>query len=133
VTRQIVRFRAGEGRFAVPVEHAQHVVSAMGITELPSGRPDVAGLLEVDGRALTVFTTLGAGRRHVLVLGEDRPRLGLLVAEVEGVDRVDDAEVGSPPGGQRAPFVSGVIPYPEGMVLLIDAVTLAETLRAEAT
>lgn len=133
MTRQVVRFRAGEGRYAVPVEHAQHVLSPKGITQLPSGRSDVAGLLDIDGRALTVFTTLGSGRRHVLVLGEGRPRLGLLVAEVEGVDRIDEAEVGSPPGGQRAPFVSGVIACPEGMVLLIDADTLAETLRAEMT
>jgi chemotaxis signal transduction protein len=133
VTRQVVRFRAGEGRYAVPVEHAQHVLSPEGITELPSRRPDVAGLLHIDGRALTIFTTLGSGRRHVLVLGEDRPRLGLLVAEVEGVERVDEAEVGSPPGGQRVPFVSGVIACPEGLVLLIDAGTLAESLRAEAT
>jgi chemotaxis signal transduction protein len=133
VTRQIVRFRAGDGRYAVPVEHAQHVLSPEGLTELPSGRPDVAGLLDIDGRALTIFTTLGPGGRHVLVLGEDRPRLGLLVAEVEGVERVDEAEVGSPPGGQRAPFVSGVISCPEGMVLLIDAGTLAQTLWAETT
>jgi chemotaxis signal transduction protein len=90
-------------------------------------------LLDIDGRALTIFTTLGPGGRHVLVLGEDRPRLGLLVAEVEGVERVDEAEVGSPPGGQRAPFVSGVISCPEGMVLLIDAGTLAQTLWAETT
>lgn len=115
----------------MPVEQAQHVLSPRGITELPSGRPDVAGLLDVDGRALTIFTTLGSGRRHVLVLGHDRPRLGLLVDEVEGVERIEDADIGSPPGGQTASFVSGVMACPEGLVLLIDAGVLAESLRAE--
>ncbi len=123
--RSVVRFRTGDGHYAVPVEQAREVLNPSGLAPLPSPQPGVAGLLERDGSALTVVTALGAGDQHVLVLDAgDRP-FGLLVEEVLGVDRIDEATVAPRPAGQRDPLIAGVVESGHGMVLLVDVAILA--------
>ena len=126
--KSVVRFRTGDGEFAVPVEHAREVLATAGLTPLPSPQPDVAGLLERDGVALTVLSALGAGTSHVLVLDAGHKPFGLLVEEVLGVERIDESSVSPPPAGQRGTVVSGVLDTNHGMVLLVDVADLAGRL-----
>jgi chemotaxis signal transduction protein len=126
----LVRFRTGDGEYAVAVEHAREVRSAAGLLPLPSPRPGVVGLLPGEGQPLTVVAALGSGRDHVVVLEpDDGGAFGLLVEEVRGVVTVGADEVGASPAGQAGDLVSGVLNAPEGLVLLVDVDALARTLN----
>src|SRR4051812_7664683 len=113
----LVRFRTGRGLFAVPVEQTRGVRPVSGLVPMPSPRPDVAGVVPDELGALTVLTTLGPGRNHVLVLDAGGHTFGLFVEEVTGLVRLDDEEIGSPPPGQDGDVVTGVVSAPEGLVL----------------
>jgi chemotaxis signal transduction protein len=56
----------------------------------------VAGLLYRDGQTVTVVSPLGAAQGQVLVLDGDGATIGLLVDEVVGIERVQEAP-GLPP------------------------------------
>jgi chemotaxis signal transduction protein len=124
----VVRFRTGNGDYAVPVEHARQVRSASGLLPLPAARSDVVGLLRNGDAALTVVSALGPGGDHVLVLDPGERPFGLLVEEVTGVSTIDDDAVGPPPTGQHDDLVAGVIATPSGLVLLVDAAAIAKRL-----
>ena len=128
--KTLVRFRTDRGLFAVPVDQTRAVYPAGGIVPLPEPRADVAGVLARPEGALTVLTALGAGDRHILVLDIADRRFGLLVEEVTGLQRVDDADIGPPPDGQESSVVVGVVAAAGEMVLLVDATALARRLEA---
>ena len=127
--KTLVRFRTDRGLFAVPVDQTRAVYPAEGIVPLPEPRADVAGVLARPEGALTVLTVLGAGDRHILVLDIADRRFGLLVEEVTGLERVDEARIGPPPDGQASGVVVGVVAAGGEMVLLVDAVALARRLE----
>ena len=124
----VVRFRTGNGEYAVPVEHTREVRSVSGLLPLPAARPGVVGLLHRGGDALTVVSVLGPGGDHVLVLDAGERVFGLLVEEVTGVATIDDGTVGPPPDGQEDDLVAGVISMPNGFVFLVDAPAMARRL-----
>lgn len=127
--RQLVRFRTGDGTYAVPVTSAREVRPAEGLQPLPSPRPGVAGLLARDEVAVPVLDGLGPGRGHVLVLDNDGQVFGLLVEEVTGVSSVDDAAIAPPPPGQDDPMIAGVLHEDDGVVLVVDVAVLGKILE----
>jgi chemotaxis signal transduction protein len=80
--------------------------------------------------ALTVLSILGEPGDHVIVIDDGGLSFGLLVAEVTGVQAVDEAEIGPPPSGQDGTTVSGVLVAEEGIVLLLDSAALRERLTS---
>ena len=124
----VVRFRTGNGQYAVPVEHARQVRSASGLLPLPGARSDVVGILRSGHDALTVVSMLGPGDDQVLVLDPDERPFGVLVEEVTGVSTIDDGAVGPPPSGQNDDLVTGVIATSSGLVFLVDTAALAKRL-----
>jgi len=128
--RTIVRFRTADGVYAVPVEQVSEVRSAAGLAPLPAPLPGVAGLMPRTGGALPVLTVLGSLGHHVVIVENGRLSFGLLVEEVTGVLRVDEAQIGEPPPGQHQQLVSGVIISEQGMVMLLDVDALAGKLTS---
>ncbi|MBV8959637.1 MAG: chemotaxis protein CheW [Actinobacteria bacterium] len=128
--RSLVRFRTGDGDYAVPVEHTREVRTSSGMVPLPASAAGVAGLLQRDDEPLTVVSTLGPGRDHVLVLDAGTGPFGLLVEEVAGVVNVDDADVGPAPAGQNGGLVTGVVNLAGVMVLLVDPARVGAPLGA---
>ena len=57
-----VRFRAGSGEYAIPVDRAREVRRADGITQLPEARHGVAGFLPLDGTANPTDVTQSLAR-----------------------------------------------------------------------
>jgi chemotaxis signal transduction protein len=124
----VVRFRTGDGEFAVAVADVREIRTAAGMRSIPSSRAGVVGMLANGEAALTVVDSLGTGRDHVLVLDGGGPPFGLLVEEVTGVVTVDDHRFGPPPAGHQGDVVSGVIAFPDQLVLLIDPAAIARAL-----
>jgi chemotaxis signal transduction protein len=121
----VVRFRAGDGEFAVMVDQTREVRTTEGLMALPEAAPSVVGLLTRGEEALTVVAPLGMGGNQVLVLepspAAESRAFGVLVHEVIGVTSVADDQVGPPPDGQAGGLVSGVIWDQGRLVMLVDA------------
>ncbi len=129
----LVCFATETGEFALPVGMVRGVRAANALHALPDARPDVAGLLHVDGRPIPVVSLLGAKGDHVLVVrpsASEGPRreFGLLALQVHGVIRVDQAAVSGPPEGQRHGLCAGVVVQDRGLVLIVDPAALARVL-----
>ena len=127
---KVVRFRTGDGEYAVAVEDAREVRTAAGMVQLPSPGAGVIGLLPRDGDSLTVLDALGSGSDRVLVLDNGDSVFGLLVEEVSGVVSVDPEQIGPPPVGQVGGLVSAVLRAADGLVLLVDTAALARGLTS---
>ena len=123
----VVDFRTSGGRYCIPVDAAVAVRSAAGLVPLPAPRAGVVGILP-GGQPITVLSVLGSGRDHILVLSAEGQTFGLLVEEVIGLSRVDDAAISVAPDGQAEAFISGVISRDGGLVLVADPVALAGRL-----
>ena len=122
--KTVVRFRAPEGEYALPVENVNEVRSSADLTSLPEPRAGVAGLMRRGDDAITVLSVLGEPGDHVIVLEDGGLTFGLLVEQVTGVHEVQDEEIGPPPPGQDRATVSGVLAGDEGLVLLLDCAAL---------
>ncbi|HET9770198.1 MAG TPA: chemotaxis protein CheW [Acidimicrobiia bacterium] len=127
--RTVVRFRTERGLFAIPVDQTRAVYPAEGIVALPEAREDVAGVVQRPEGPITVLSALGPGDRHVLVLDAAGRLFGLLVEEVTGLERLDEADIGPPPDGQESSLVVGTLSSGGEMVLLVDAAALARRLE----
>lgn len=88
-----VSFSLGRERYAVEARHVFAVFRLESLTPLPGARPPVAGVTPWRGDVLTVLDIRGLvgatataldDLARVIVLGNDRPELGLLA------DRIDD-------------------------------------------
>lgn len=117
--KTLVCFRAGDGDFAVPVESTTGVRTPEGITSLPGSRDDVVGVLPGEP-PITILSTLGEGRDHVLVLSVDGMCFGLLVQQVLGVLSVSDDDIGPAPAGQREDYVAGTVRNVDNLILVAD-------------
>jgi chemotaxis signal transduction protein len=126
--RTIVRFRASDAEYALPVEDVTEVRSASELTPLPAPRSGVAGLMTHGGDALPVLSVLTELGRHVLVMSAADVHFGVLVDEVVGVERVEDGLVGPPPRGQDRDNVTGVIVEEGRLILLLDSAALGARL-----
>ena len=124
----VVRFRAENGDYAIPVERVSEVRAATGLMPLPAPRAGVAGLMRRGDAALPVLATLDAAGRHVVIIDNGALSFGLLVGEVIGVQVVVDALVGAAPPGQGSPIGLGVIKDGPALTLLLDVDALAGQL-----
>lgn len=123
----MVCFVSAGAAYCVPVEAARAVRPARGVVTLPSGRPDVTGILPGDP-PLSVLSLLGPGGRHILVLETNGKRFGLLVEAVSGLRRIDEADIRPAPDGQERRLVSGTIDADDGLILVADPAAMAERL-----
>jgi chemotaxis signal transduction protein len=94
---------------------------------LPAARPDVAGLMP-GNPPLTVISPLGAAGGHILVVESGDTTFGLLVDEVSGLRRIEDAEVRFALRGQDRGLVSGTFAVGDDLILVADVDALAERL-----
>ncbi|HEX2699728.1 MAG TPA: chemotaxis protein CheW [Acidimicrobiales bacterium] len=124
----IVRFRVGDAPYAMPVERISEVRSARDLTPLPDPRDGVAGLMRRGDSTITVLTMSERAGRHVIVIDSGAAEFALLVDEVTGVHRVDDASVRPSPAGQRHGVVGGVVADGAELVFLLDVSALARRL-----
>jgi purine-binding chemotaxis protein CheW len=124
-SRQVL-FRAGGERFGLPLEAVREVVIPQApFARVPRAGAAVRGAMNLRGRVVAVVDLaalvgvgaepLAGGRGQVLVLDRDRRALGLLVAQVIGVEPLAP-ERAEPPGS----MVRGVGHLGGGAVTLLD-------------
>jgi chemotaxis signal transduction protein len=126
--RKVVRFRAGDERYAVDLAHVVRVEAPGNLRALPDARPGVLGLLP-GAEAVPVVAALGEGGRRVLVLEAQGKRFGLAVQEVSEVSVVAEVDLFPAPEGQEAGVVLRVVREGgETQSLLIDPAILLTRL-----
>jgi chemotaxis signal transduction protein len=103
------------------------VRTADGMVLLPDPSADVAGIIPGEP-PLTVISPLRSAGGHIIVIEAGEKRFGLLVDEVTGLERVDDADIRPAPRGQDRPLVSGTVDSGEHLVLVADPIALAARL-----
>lgn len=137
-----VAFSLGRERYAIEATHVFAVFRLESLTPLPGALPPVAGVTPWRGDVLTVLDIRGLvgaiptaldDLARVIVLGTDRPELGLLA------DRIDDplqldAEAVHPLSADRASRGSEILRgVTSDAVVVIDApALLARQSAAEA-
>ena len=123
----MVCFSSAGAKYCVPVEDTRAVRTAEGMVALPAALQDVTGVVPGDP-PLSVLTVLGAGGGHILVIESDGNRFGLLVDEVNGLCRVDEAQIRPAPRGQDRTLVSGTLDLGDGLTLVVDPAAMAARL-----
>lgn len=127
---QLLVFRLGEQRYALPLAAVERIVRAVEVTPLPGAPPIVLGAIDVQGRVLPV---LNLRRRFLLPAREISPADQFLIAstarravvlvidEAQGViEREPSAVIGSDkivPGLEQ---FQGVLKLDDGLVLIHD-------------
>jgi chemotaxis signal transduction protein len=131
----VLRFRMGEGDWAIDVRNVRRIVAAGPLQPLPAPLPGIIGLLAgaIDGPPIPVLAPERPDEgRHVIVLEAGTRRFGLRVSEVTGVLRGEQVRMGPAPAGQDERLVTGTVETPTGSALLLDAYALSDRLEGEA-
>lgn len=126
----MVRFKTAVGMWVVAVDNVVGVRPSSVVRSLPSPARGVAGVLDHDGRAVPVLSTLGVGRRHVLILEWGTTVAGLLVDEVTGVVQVGADDIGPAPSGQQAALVEGTVQEGTELAYVLDVGQVLNTAQS---
>ncbi len=118
---EVLKFGLDDEQFAIETRHVREVIPPGDITPLPGGPPFLAGLTNLRGEVLAVMdlrTFFGirandnaAGRRWVVILGDQRVEFGLLVDDIDEVAPLPIGEILDPSASAAAAtreFVRGV-------------------------
>jgi chemotaxis signal transduction protein len=123
----MVCFEAAGTRYCLPVGVTRAVRTADGMTPLPDPAADVTGIIPGDP-PLTVISPLRSTGDRVLVIEAGGKVFGLLVDEVTGLQRIEDADVRPAPQGQHQPLVCGTFDTDGRVTLVADPSALAQQL-----
>lgn len=127
-----VSFRLHAETYALPVADVREIVRVDAVTRVPGGPREIRGVTNVRGRVipvvdLSVRLGLEAGdlspRSRVLVAEARERPIGLLVDEVEAVERIDLLAVEPPPREvrtERSELVLGVLRRDRALTILLD-------------
>jgi purine-binding chemotaxis protein CheW len=93
ITNDFVTFEIGEQLFGVPIDEVQDVFKPQRLTPVPLSHPDVAGVLNLRGRIVTMIDCrqhLGLGRssyENMMAVGVERAgeSYGLLIDKIGDV------------------------------------------------
>lgn len=131
-TREFVTFAIAGRWFGAEVIEVQDVFSLQGVTPVPGARPDVAGLINLRGRILTVIDArarLGLPPREAgepamaIGLEHEGESYGLAVDRVGEVLTLSDEQCESPPANLDEAWrevARRVYRLPSGLIVAID-------------
>lgn len=139
-TLEVLRVGIGGRALAVETRHLHAVLRDVAPTPLPGAAAPVSALVPWRGRILTALdlraplgipATADDAARHLLVLGDALPELGLLVDEVHALESLDPARLHPLPDGAaaRREYVAGLT---DDALLLLDAAALLRLHAADA-
>jgi purine-binding chemotaxis protein CheW len=121
--------------YAVPLISVHEVVRPGPITPVPRARVDIAGVMSLRGRLVSVLDLRRSihvaavpldGRHRVIVLELDDEDVGFLVEDVRGVERFSEhqMESASALAGVEKPHLRGVARRGNEMLIILDLLSL---------
>jgi purine-binding chemotaxis protein CheW len=129
-TLELVVWRLGAHRYALPLTAVERVLPAAEVTPLPDAPDVVTGILNVQGRIVPLVDLrrrLGQPQRElaladqIVLARSERRVLAFAVDSVQGVvSHEAQAMVDTREASLRAGFVSGVIKLSDGLLLVHD-------------
>jgi purine-binding chemotaxis protein CheW len=129
-TLRLAVFQVDDQRYGLEVQTVERVLPVVAIPELPGAPEVVRGAVNVRGRVIPVVdlrVRFGQPARalrlsdHLLLVRTRRRRLALLIAEAQGVVSVPrEALTPMEPAIAGAGHVKGIVPLPDGLLLLQD-------------
>jgi chemotaxis signal transduction protein len=134
----ILLLRVGGERYGIPAEAVQAVAALLRLSPLPHAPPEVAGLTARGGQILPVFhlrAVLGLSLAalpeygRIVLLGEGREQLALVVDAVEGMKAVDVSTLKPAPATLSAPAFALVLGVDDEGVPLLDPAALLASDR----
>jgi len=134
----IVSFWLGSQQYGLPLEAVLEVVRLPALVTLAGAAPALCGLLNLRGYYLPVLdgrVLVGEAPRYelsnqIIIVGHARPKLGLLVDQVNGVARFSRAARAPLQNGLATPLLESVINSENGALIVLDLTVLA-ALAAE--
>lgn len=132
-----LQFSLGDQQYGLNVLQIREIICATEITPVPGAPEHVLGIINVRGSIITVVDTrfrLSLPSREmqdgdwILIMDIDGQSIGLLVDEVSEVidvnpDRIESMRTNDSATDSR--HVNGVLQQPEGMMVLLDAESVA--------
>ncbi|MDF1749651.1 MAG: chemotaxis protein CheW [Alphaproteobacteria bacterium] len=137
--QQILTTFVGDQKFGVPVLTVQDILRPRNVAAVPKAPPDVAGLINLRGRIVTVVDLrqwLGFGKAvsneqmHVVIECEGE-HYSFLVDSVGDVVTVDTAKVEAVPPSLPSSWktiANSVVRHEDELILIIDVSVLISTL-----
>jgi len=131
-----LQFSLGDQQYGLNVLQVREIICATDITPVPGAPEHVLGIINVRGSIITVVDTrhrLSLPSREmqesdwILIMDIEGQSIGLLVDEVSEVIDVDPDRIESMrtnDSSTDARHVNGVLQQPEGMLVLLDAVSV---------
>jgi len=125
---KLIFFRIGEASYALPAEDVQEIMLGLTIHYLPFLPPFVRGLINRLGEPVTVIDLqslfhgeLNQGQAF-LILKSHISKMAFLIDEVQDIALVQASQIGKVANslGALDAYVSGVVPYRGGNVLLLN-------------
>jgi purine-binding chemotaxis protein CheW len=132
-TLEVVVFRLARESYAVAASAVIAAASLRDFTPLPRGASAVVGLTEWRGtilslvdprRLLGLSTTALDDLRHVVIVGDSRHHVGMLVDAVIGVRGVEADALQAPADAREQPLVIGVS---SDALVLLDGAAIAHS------
>lgn len=140
--RQLLVFRLGEQRYALPLEAVERIVRAVEVTPLPGVPAVVLGVIDVQGRVLAVLSIrrrFGLAQSdivvgdHFVLARTTRRTVALVIDEAQGViEHPADEIFGSAQIAFGAGTIQGVVKLEDGLVLIHDLETFLSLEEASA-
>ncbi|MEP7187647.1 MAG: chemotaxis protein CheW [Roseiflexaceae bacterium] len=134
----IVSFWLGSQEYGLPLEAVREVVRLPALVTLAGATPALCGLLNLrgyylpvlDGRVLVGEAPRYALSNQIIIVGHARPKLGVLVDQVNGVAAFS-RDVRTPiQTGIAAPLLDSVITSEHGALIMLDLTVLASLAAA---
>lgn len=123
---QIVTFRIGAERFALPTGTAREVILYESPRRLPGSQQWVDGVINLRGEIIPVCDLLVAlgidgvtRREQIIICDAPQGSLGLIVDEVTSVERVTADDI-SHPAALDHPALAGLIELGDDLVVVLD-------------
>jgi purine-binding chemotaxis protein CheW len=140
---EYLAFLLGDECYGVPIAEVREIVRVPPVTEVPRGGPDLLGVINLRGEVLPVYDlklklrlsaspariagpdadpgALPRGARILVIRGEDRGDLGLLVDGVVEVVRMGRDQVEPPPAGTSdRDYITGLGRRGRQLCILLD-------------
>jgi len=129
----IVSFWLGSQQYGLPLEAVLEVVRLPALVTLAGAAPALYGLLNLrgyylpvlDGRVLVGEAPCYELNNQIIIVGHTRPKLGVLVDQVNGVAPYDRAARAPLQNGIAIPLLDSVINSEQGALLMLDLTVLA--------